>query len=89
MTTFPPPAPSPLISPHDYAVLLRGDLVAFIHRAFCDLNPQTLFMPAPYIELMASHLEDCRKSTPDHQSAATQPQVALRVDCFPRVAVGT
>src|ERR1700722_11184614 len=60
MTTFPPPAPSPLISPHDYGALLRGDLVAFIHRAFCDLNPQTLFMAAPYIELMASHLEDCR-----------------------------
>ena len=60
MTTFAPAAPSPLISPHDYATLLRSDLVAFIHRAFCDLNPQTLFMPAPYIELMASRLEDCR-----------------------------
>jgi hypothetical protein len=54
------PTPSSLISPHDYATLLRSDLVAFIHRAFCDLNPQTLFMPAPYIELMASRLEDCR-----------------------------
>jgi hypothetical protein len=60
MTTFTPPAPSSLISPHDYATLLRSDLVAFIHRAFCDLNPQTLFMPAPYIELMVSRLEDCR-----------------------------
>src|SRR5580658_9825391 len=60
MMTSAPPAPSPLISPHDYAALLRSDLVAFIHRAFCDLNPQTLFMPAPYIELMASRLEDCR-----------------------------
>ena len=58
MTTFTPPAPSSLISPHDYATLLRSDLVAFIHRAFCDVNPQTLFMP--FIELMASHLEDCR-----------------------------
>ena len=60
MTNCTAPAPSPLISPHDYAALLRSDLVAFIHRAFCDLNPQTLFMPAPYIELMASRLEDCR-----------------------------
>ena len=34
MTTFAPPAPSPLIPPHDYAALLRNDLVAFIHRAF-------------------------------------------------------
>jgi hypothetical protein len=47
MMSFTPPAPSPLISPHDYAALLRSDLVAFIHRAFCDLNPQTLFMPGP------------------------------------------
>src|SRR3984885_4982267 len=62
MMTSAPPAPSPLISPHDYAALLRSDLVAFIHRAFCDLNPQTLFMPAPYIELMASRREDCRSS---------------------------
>jgi hypothetical protein len=60
MSTFTPLAPSPLISSRDYAALLRSDLVAFIHRAFCDLNPQTLFMPAPYIELMASRLEDCR-----------------------------
>jgi hypothetical protein len=40
--------------------LLRSDLVAFIHRAFPDFNPQALFMPAPYIELMVSRLEDCR-----------------------------
>jgi predicted phage terminase large subunit-like protein len=59
MTTLPPRTPSP-ISPHDYAAMMRNDLVAFIHRAFCDLNPQTLFLPAPYIELMASRLEDCR-----------------------------
>ena len=40
--------------------MLLHDLVAFIHRAFCDLNPQTRFLLAPYIELMASRLEDCR-----------------------------
>jgi len=43
-----------VISPHDYAALLRNDLFAFIHRAFCDLNPQTLFRLAAYIELLAS-----------------------------------
>jgi predicted phage terminase large subunit-like protein len=59
MTTVPPPRPF-LVSPSDYADLLRRDLVAFIHRGFCELNPQTLFLPALYIELMASHLEDCR-----------------------------
>jgi predicted phage terminase large subunit-like protein len=54
------PTPSPVISPHDYTALLRNDLFAFIHRAFCDLNPQTLFRQAAYIELLASRLEDCR-----------------------------
>ena len=48
------------VSANDYADLLRRDLVAFIHRAFCDLNPQTQFLPASYIELLASRLEDCR-----------------------------
>jgi len=51
---------SQFLSPREYAALLRHDLVAFIHRAFCDLNPQTRFLLAPYIELMASRLEDCR-----------------------------
>jgi predicted phage terminase large subunit-like protein len=60
MTAFTPPAPSPLISSHDYSALLLSDFVAFIHLAFCELNPQTPYMPARYIELMASRLEDCR-----------------------------
>ena len=60
MTISAAPPPLPMISPHDYAALLRNDLVAFIHRAFCDLNPQTLFRQAAYIELLASRLEDCR-----------------------------
>jgi len=51
------------LPPVVYAALMRRDLVAFVHRAFCDLNPQTRFLPAPYIELMASRLEDCRKGT--------------------------
>jgi len=59
MTTLLPRTPS-LVSPQEYAALLRRDLVAFIHRAFCDLNPQTPFLPALYIELLASRLEDCR-----------------------------
>jgi hypothetical protein len=60
MTTFTPPTPSPSISSPDYAALLRSDFAAFIHRSFCDLNPQTRFLPAPYIQLIASRLEDCR-----------------------------
>ena len=50
----------PRLTPREYAMLLRCDLVAFLQRAFHELNPQTPFLPAAYIELMASHLEDCR-----------------------------
>jgi hypothetical protein len=60
MPTFTPPTPSSSISRPDYAALLRTDFAAFIHRSFCDLNPQTRFLQAPYIQLMASRLEDCR-----------------------------
>jgi predicted phage terminase large subunit-like protein len=59
MTILLPRTPS-LILPQEYAALLRRDLVGFVHRSFCELNPQTRFLPAPYIELMASRLEDCR-----------------------------
>ena len=51
-------APSPS---HMYSELLRGDFVAFVHRSFLDLNPQTPFKTAPHIELMASKLEACRR----------------------------
>jgi predicted phage terminase large subunit-like protein len=51
---------SQLLSLREYVTALRIDLVAFIERAFYDLNPQTRFLPAPYIELMAAYLEDCR-----------------------------
>ena len=88
---FTPLAPSPLISPRDYAALLRSDLVAFIHRAFCDLNrilPSCLRAPHRTHSFPPRRLSFRQDSTPDHQSAATQPQVALCVDCFRRVAVG-
>jgi hypothetical protein len=50
----------PALPPEVYAALLRRDLAAFIRRAFCELNPQTRFQTAPYIELLAARLEDCR-----------------------------
>jgi hypothetical protein len=34
--------------------MVRRDFVAFVHRAFCDPNPQTRSLPASHIELMAS-----------------------------------
>jgi hypothetical protein len=58
MTSVAPIASS--LPPDVYAGLLRRDLVGFVHRAFCELNPQTRFQHAPYIELLAAHLEDCR-----------------------------
>jgi hypothetical protein len=35
--------------------------MSFIERSFYELNPQTPFFGAPYIELMASKLEACRR----------------------------
>lgn len=44
----------------DYRRVLRTDFVAFLHKAFLELNPATSLILADYIELMASKLEDCR-----------------------------
>jgi hypothetical protein len=57
--TFSAPTTSSL-PPEVYAAFLRHDLVAFIHRVFGELNPQTRFQPAPYIQFLAARLEDCR-----------------------------
>jgi hypothetical protein len=58
MTYAAPTASS--LSPEVYAAFLHHDLVTFIHRAFGELNPQTRFQPAPYIQFLAARLEDCR-----------------------------
>ena len=48
------------LSLKEYQTLLRSDFVAFIERAFYELNPQTQLLMAPYIHLIAMHLEACR-----------------------------
>lgn len=48
------------LSTVEYEAILRSDLAAFIERSFRELNPQTEFRPSPYIDLLASRLEDCR-----------------------------
>ena len=48
-------------SPIDYQRILRRDLTSFIDRSFRELNPQTEFLPASYIELIAAKLEACRQ----------------------------
>lgn len=50
-----------MITQAEYQFLLRQDFVAFLTRAFYELNPQTRLLMAPYIELMAARLEDCRQ----------------------------
>ena len=44
----------------EFDVILRIDFMSFVERAFMELNPQTRFLPAPHIEVMASRMEDCR-----------------------------
>jgi hypothetical protein len=48
------------LSQAEFEVILRQDLASFIERAFAELNPGTEFLLSPYIELLASTLEDCR-----------------------------
>lgn len=45
----------------EYKTLLRSDLVTFIERSFYELNPQTQLLLAPYVHLIAMHLEACRR----------------------------
>lgn len=46
-----------ILSPAEYAFILRNDLMSFIMRAFLELNPQTRFLLAPYIEMIAARLQ--------------------------------
>ncbi len=47
------------LSIQEYDAILRNDLASFIERSFYELNPQTEFLSAEYIELMAAALEKC------------------------------
>jgi predicted phage terminase large subunit-like protein len=49
------------ISPSDYEVLLRRDLTTFTERSFAELNPESTFIPSPYLEVLATKLEQCRR----------------------------
>lgn len=48
------------LSMAEYDALLRTDFMSFVERTFMELNPQTCFLRAPHIEVMASRMEDCR-----------------------------
>ena len=50
-----------ILAPNEYYALLKQDFVAFIERAFYELNPETPFLLAPHIEVIASTLEAVRR----------------------------
>jgi len=49
------------ISQAEYEYILRHDFASFIERFFYELNPQSVLLMAPYIELIAAKLEVCRR----------------------------
>ena len=42
--------------PREYDAILRSDLGYFAERCFCELNPQTAFLPNWHIEVIAAKL---------------------------------
>ncbi|MEN9862524.1 MAG: phage terminase large subunit [Polynucleobacter sp.] len=51
---------TPAISFAEYQSILRTDFMSFIELAHSILCPGEVFVPSPYIELMAAKLEECR-----------------------------
>jgi predicted phage terminase large subunit-like protein len=51
------------LSPNEYRTLLRSDLNSFIERTFVELNPETVFLSSPYLELLAAKLECCHRGS--------------------------
>jgi hypothetical protein len=48
------------LSARDYHAILQRDLTSFIERSFYELQPGQSFLPAPYIEVVATKLEAVR-----------------------------
>lgn len=57
----PPITPQVQITPEEYQVLLRKDLLTFAERSFQELNPSGLYVPNWHLELLADRLERCRR----------------------------
>lgn len=49
------------LSPEEYKVVLRNDLMTFVERSFAELNPEVTFSYSPHIEVMAEKLDRCRR----------------------------
>jgi predicted phage terminase large subunit-like protein len=50
-----------LLSPNEYRFFLRRDLLAFTERAFYEINPGDRLLIGPYLEVITSRLEACRR----------------------------
>jgi hypothetical protein len=48
------------LSPAEYDAFLRGDFLSFLVRSFYEINPQGIFIPGKYIDLLASILQRFR-----------------------------
>ncbi|MGB6326128.1 MAG: hypothetical protein WBG11_10250 [Methylocella sp.] len=49
-----------VLTPTEYAAILRQDLCSFIGRCFLELNRQTRLLMNWHVEVMAAKLEECR-----------------------------
>jgi predicted phage terminase large subunit-like protein len=49
-----------ILQQKEFKALLRRDFVAFSHRSFQELNPQTLYQHNWHIEVISAALEECR-----------------------------
>ena len=50
-----------LLTPSEYAAILRQDFCSFIGRSFLELNPQAQLIMNWHVEVMAAKLEQCRQ----------------------------
>jgi len=57
------PGAASVLSAEDYRTLLGLDFMTFAQRVFHDLRPESSFEPHPYLEVLASRLEECRRGT--------------------------
>ena len=52
-----------MITNDQYEFVMRRDFVTFLERAFYELNPKARLIMAPFLQLMAAHLENCRQGS--------------------------
>jgi hypothetical protein len=70
----------PILTPSDYAALLRQDLYAFTEQCFYELNPTTPFLRNWHIQVVSSALEDCRRGKIS-RLVINQPPRSLKSHC--------